>query len=140
MERERGKVVKISRGKAIIQMETCSECQTCGAKHACMSLSDNSARQIEVPVKNRFTQLEEGDHVELSFEPGSRILSAFLVFIVPILFMIAGYYVGFNVTHSEGRSILASFAGLIIAFALIKLLNKFIIKDNSFMPTIVKVL
>ena len=139
MEIEEGIVLKIHNGKAVIQMENCSECQTCGAKHACISLSNESARQIEIPVTKEMNQINEGDKIRLSFKPQSRIFSAFLVFILPILVLIASYFIGMKIFGTEGKAILSGFCGLLVTFVLIRLIDKLLVKENSFMPTIQKI-
>ena len=136
MELEKGKIVRIIDGKAIVQMETGSHCKTCAAKHACTTLSGDTVRQIEIPVVD---DIKVGDNIMLGYKPQNRILSAFLVFIIPILMLITGYFIGQHIFGTEGMAILTGFAGLIFAFILIWGLNKILLKENKFLPTILKV-
>jgi len=129
-----GKIVKFKNGKAVVQMETGSQCNHCAARHAC-SVIDGAARQIEIPVEN---SIHINDQVTLSYQAKSRIISALLVFILPIIFLIAGYFVGFEVFSSEGKAILSSIAGLIFAFVLLWGLNKILAKGQCFLPTVLK--
>ncbi len=136
MEIEKGKITRIIQGKATILMEASSECKTCGARHACVSFGGENARHIEIPISDNPQNLKEGDIVAIRFEPHTRIFSAFLVFIVPIILLIAGYYVGINVFASEGKAILTGFGGLVLAFVLIRGLNNIFMKEQRFIPTI----
>lgn len=139
METEQGKIVKIANGNATIQMEASSECQHCGAKHACGAFGGESLRHIQIPVTTEYKDVKEGDEVTLAFQPETRIFSAFLVFIVPIIMLIAGYFVGMNLFGSEGPAILSGFAGLILAFVIIWALNKMFAREEKLMPTILKI-
>ncbi|MBD3289364.1 hypothetical protein GF337_11225 [candidate division KSB1 bacterium] len=136
MEIEQGKIIQLGHGKATIQMESSSECRTCGARHACCSIGGETARRIEIPVSENREDLKEGDDVTIRFEPQTRIFSAFLVFIMPIILLITGYYIGMNVFATEGKAILTGFGGLLMAFIMIWGLNKFFAKEKRFIPTI----
>lgn len=136
MEIEQGKIIRIAYGKATIQMEASSECKTCGARHACVSFGGENARNIEIPIANNPQNLQEGENVTIQFEPQTRIFSAFLVFIVPIILLIAGYYAGMKIFATEGKAILTGFGGLFLSFVLIWGLNKIFMKEQRFIPTI----
>jgi positive regulator of sigma E activity len=135
METEIGKIVTINDENAVVQMEAGSQCQHCGAKHACSAMGD-VMRQIEIPAKN---DVHVGDHVTISYQSQSRIVSVLLVFLLPVLFLIAGYFIGFALFGTEGKGILTSLGGLVIAFILNWGLNKIFAKDSHFLPTIVKI-
>ena len=136
MEIEQGKIIRIAEGKATIQMEASSECKTCGARHACCSFGGDNARHIEIPISDNPQNLQEGENVTIRFEPQTRIFSAFLVFIVPIILLIAGYYVGMKIFATEGKAILTAFGGLLLSFVMIWGLNKIFMKEQRFIPTI----
>ncbi len=135
METEIGKVVTINNDKVVVQMEAGSQCQHCGAKHACTAMG-GVVRQIEIPAKN---DVQVGDHVTISYQSKSRIVSAIIVFILPVLFLITGYFIGFSLFGTEGKAILTALGGLIIAFILNWGLNKIFSKNSHFLPTIVKI-
>lgn len=139
MEIEAGKIIRIINGKAIVEMETSGECQTCGAKQSCCAIGGSSKRQIEIPLVNNRDKLQEGDQIMLSYQPQARLLSAFLVFMLPIIFLIVGYFIGLNVFHTEGKAILIGLVGLLISFFVIWGLNKFVIREKNFLPQILKV-
>ena len=139
MEIEEGKIIRILNGKAIVEMETNEGCHTCGAKESCCSIVGNRKRQIEIPLANNRDKLKEGDQIALSFQPRARLLSAFLVFMLPIIFLIVGYFIGLNLFHTESKAILIGFVGLVISFFIIWALNKFVVKEKTFLPQISKV-
>jgi len=138
METEQGKIIHIRNGNAIIELEAGSQCFKCQAKESCHTLTGDTTRQIEIPILNSIDNLKEGDKITLSFQPQGRILSAFLVFIMPLLFLITGYFLGIRFFGTESKAIMTSLAGLLAAFMFLWIINKTLIKDKKFIPTILK--
>lgn len=136
MELEDGTVVRLEDGKAVIQMEVGAQCDSCRLKHCCTSLSEETTRRIELPVTE---SLHVGDNVKLGYQPKYRIISAFLVFILPLLLLIAGYFLGLTLFKTEGKAILSGFVALGIGFITVWGLGKILDKNQSFIPQIVKV-
>jgi len=139
MENETGKIVRIANGKAVIELEPGEQCETCGAKGACSAFGGNTTRHIEVPVTQQLKHIKEGDRITLLFQPRTRILSAFLVFILPIIFLVTGYFFGFQYFNSEGKAILISFVALLLSFIFLWILNKLLVKKEKFIPTILRI-
>ncbi|MBN2008316.1 SoxR reducing system RseC family protein [candidate division KSB1 bacterium] len=135
MEHEYGTVVKMEDDRVVIRLETSEQCNSCGAKDCCVSLGDENARQMELPTRRKFNV---GDSITIGYEPSSRIFSAFLVFILPILFLIIGYFVGIKIFASEGKAILSAFAALAISFIFVRAIAKLLEQRESFTPVIVE--
>lgn len=134
MDIELGKIVNINNEKIVVQMEAGSQCQHCGGKPACTAMG-GVVRQIEIPVENN---LQVGDQVTINYQFQSRIVSAILVFLLPIIFLIAGYCIGFYFFETEGKAILTGIGGLMLAFIVLWALNKILTRDKHFLPTILK--
>ncbi|UCE07861.1 MAG: SoxR reducing system RseC family protein [bacterium] len=126
-------IVNINNEKVVAQMEAGSQCQHCGAKHACSAIG-GVVRQIEIPAKN---DVQVGDHVTISYQ--SQMVSALLVFLLPVLFLLAGYFIGFALFGTEGKAILTALGGLIAAFFINWFLNKILAQERHFLPTILKI-
>ena len=116
MKEEVGKITNIVNGRAYVQMESGSQCNRCGANHSCTPLNQIT-RELEIPVSNE--NIKIGDRVSINFRPQTRILSAVLVFILPVIFLITGYFIGTKFYNSEDKSILTGFTGLSISFIII---------------------
>ncbi len=136
MEHEHGTVLRKRNDTVIIKMEIGEQCETCAAKGSCISIGGENERHLELIYRK---PIRAGDRVTIGYEPSSRIISAFLVFIVPILFLIFGYSIGSILFESEGSAILMSFAGLAISFIFIKIISKSLETHQSFIPKIVDV-
>jgi len=135
MDVEKGKIVNIDSNKVVVQMEAGSQCQQCGAKHACAGMG-GLVRQIEIPANNN---VKIGEQVTISYMSQSRVISAVLVFLLPVFFLIAGYSLGVYLFGTEVGAILTTFGGLIVGFILLGIMNKILAHNKHFLPTILKV-
>jgi sigma-E factor negative regulatory protein RseC len=97
MEIEIGRVKELRGDKAVLYLHSHSKCHHCGAKMIC-GAGNGVTRELTIPNS---LSAKVGDQVKISYQESSRILSAFLIFIVPILLLIAGYIFGFNRSQSE---------------------------------------
>ena len=75
----------------------------------------------------------------ISYMSKSRIISAVLVFMLPVLFLFIGYFMGFYVFGNEVGAILTTFGGLVVGFILLGITNKILAHNKHFLPTILKV-
>lgn len=105
---EKGIVSKIvSENKVLIKPEFSHACKNCGA---CFK----SGAESRVEAFTAFaTKL--GDAVEFEVKPSNVILATFMVFIMPIFALIAGYYLG---------GILSSFLMFFFYFAVLWIIDK----------------
>ena len=139
MEQEKGKIKNITNNKIIIQMEVGAQCNSCEAKHSCCLTDNELIRNIEIPITNYNHNLKIGDAITLLFKPKYRIISAFLMFILPIFMLILGYFIGFLIFKSENMSILTALTGLFFSFGFLWIINKILKKNKDFLPIISKV-
>lgn len=135
MEEEVGKIIQVANGKIIVQIKSGGQCHLCGAAQAC-NPAQATVRQLELPYQNE--DLKIGDEVMIQFKPQIRVLSAALVFILPIFFMIAGYFIGQTIFNTEGKAVLSSFLGLMVAFLVLRIINRFSARSENFLPSIIK--
>jgi positive regulator of sigma E activity len=61
-----------------------------------------------------------------------------MVFFLPVIFLIAGYFLGVKLFAAEGMAIISAFAGLVLAFVILWGLNRLFARDKNFLPTIEK--
>ncbi len=113
---EKGTIMKINNGIMAIEITKMEECGKCPGNKICSSLNSQS-NILEVRQKN--FSLKSGDIVNIEFKPKLRIISAIIVFFVPLIVLIACYYLGFAFFKTENLSMLVSFSGFIIYFIII---------------------
>jgi positive regulator of sigma E activity len=133
MEHEYGTVIKNEAGRIVIQIEETDQCQTCGSKRRCVSMGSGNVRQLEL---SSMSPMKPGDSVTIEYEPKSRIIAAFLIFIVPLLFLVTGYAIGANHYHSEGIAILSALMALLVSFFIVGAVSRLLERRKSFTPVI----
>ena len=134
MEVETGKVVVIRGDKAVVQMVEGDLCSQCASAASCCAKGINT-RQITI---QNSIHAKEGDRVQISCHPKTRILSGFIIFILPVFMGFLGYFVGHSYFGSEGGGILGTFLGFVFAFIIIWAVNKILEKKN-YTPTMLKI-
>jgi sigma-E factor negative regulatory protein RseC len=135
METETGWVKELKDGNAVLQLKSKSKCSHCGAKMIC-GAGNGVTRELIIPNS---LLAKVGDQVEISYQESSRILSAFLVFIAPIILLITGYIFGFNRSQSETIGAVWALIGLVVGFLILWLMNKILGKRRAFVPQMVRI-
>lgn len=90
MEIEQGIVEKASKRKAMVRIQKSSACATCSSKDSCDVSSD---KKIVIEVANDL-QAKTGDRVELSMPESSLLKLSLLVYLLPVVALIAGACLG----------------------------------------------
>ncbi|OGC09276.1 hypothetical protein A2V82_15445 [candidate division KSB1 bacterium RBG_16_48_16] len=127
--RETGIVVSAAGELVKVQMSGGERCKGCNACHAVGS------NLMEVEAHNGLGA-KVGDVVEIYVEPARLVGHSFILFIFPILMMIAGYFImgymtGGSSTSGEGYGILGAFAFLFLSLLMIKLYDLFLGRDRQ---------
>lgn len=126
-EKDYGKVVDISGDIVRVEVERKIQCRGCKLESLCFHQGKEKTI-FEVP---NTLDARKGDTVEIAIEPQMRILSAFLVYILPIVFMILTYLVCSSLIGlSENWSILASICAVPLTFLILKQLDKLFSKKR----------
>ncbi len=118
-----GKVIEINGDKIKLKMfkeSSCAHCSRCGD-------ANKLARELELTYKG---DVEIGDIVTFELEDSKMLKIGFLVYIVPILMMIAGFTVSSSLGNSEKTSVFVSFGFLIISFICLHIYDKYFVKEK----------
>lgn len=129
-----GTVVELDGERAKVRVAVSGECGSCAAKSHCHGAS----RTSRILVAMNAAHAAVGDTVTFEAHGGRVVLSAALIWIVPILSMIVGYLVG----ERFGSGIIpiaAAFGFLALTFVLLKLFDRMITGGSSFYPEITAV-
>ncbi len=113
-----GTVVAVSGGKVEVELVRGGGCQHCSARGMCFAKNTPAVFHLTTDL-----DLKIGDRVQLDIAPGSRVLSAVLIFAVPLIFLFLGYIVA-NRYLVELPSIGVAFAATALSFILIRALDK----------------
>ena len=130
-----GTVISVDGAKAKVTVTTTSECMGCSSKSHCHSGLTGSR---EITVINE-CGAKVSDNIIFETTAGKFIVSAALIWILPLISMIIGYIVGER--FADGFwPIGAAFVFLVLAFAFLKVLDKAISGGRTFYPVIMRVI
>jgi sigma-E factor negative regulatory protein RseC len=127
--RETGIVISADGELVKVQMSRGERCEGC---NACHTIGSNL---MEVEAQNELGA-KVGDVVEIYVEPAQLLSHSFILFIFPILMMIAGYFVVSYIgkgrgASGEGYGILGAFSFLLLSLLVVKLYDLFLGKDRQ---------
>ncbi|MGI6152381.1 MAG: SoxR reducing system RseC family protein [Christensenellaceae bacterium] len=120
--KEAGEIINVDNGMAYMNFRRTSACASCGA---CGMLKGQD--EITVQVENTL-QAKEGDRVEVEFTAKNALQSSMIGYIFPLVMLIVGVLVGYNVPQSlfDVQDAFAAVLGIIFtaaSFVVLKLLN-----------------
>lgn len=112
-------VLEVREEEALVCPADGSECDTCEAKHACLSLSGGKNRSSEFWINNSIGAAP-GDLVELELKSSASLTIIVSTFLVPVFLLFAGYLTMINGNDSQ-RALGAGaglFAGIVAALVI----------------------
>ena len=145
MATEEGVVTKIGGldpPTAWVKTMRSSACKSCSARRSCNAEGDG--KEMEVEAINS-AGAGVGDRIVLSIRTSSLLKATFLIYIFPILVMLAGAFGGHQLALGYGSkdpsalSALLAFLFLGIAVLFVKFLGKAMSLKKDYTPTIVRI-
>jgi len=139
---EQGIVTKTDSRAAWVKTIKTGACEGCSARGSCHSLGNSAEMEVEA-INEAGAQV--GDRIVLLFETGSLLKATFLLYVFPILLLIAGAALGQEIApyidfNPSGLSALTGFSFFIAAVLIVKVrANKMALK-KEYRPKIVKIL
>ncbi len=125
MIEEEARVVAVDGDRVVIAVEKTSSCNSCSANNSCGTSS--LARYFnfkppELSIENTL-QARAGDRVLVSMQDTLLMSGSFLLYIVPLLCLFAGAFLGKSLTveaDGEWLQIVSGFAGLLLGLYLVR--------------------
>ena len=133
--RGQGMVVSLSGNKAVVRTTLSSGCTGCASRSSCLS-TERADR--EIAVLNDYGA-SVGSRIVFEADPGKVVLSSVLLWVLPILAMIAGYLSG-ELLGGGIIPIAAAFLFLALSFALLRSIDRAVSGGRTFYPRIIAVL
>jgi sigma-E factor negative regulatory protein RseC len=140
-----GVVTKVdsSTSTAWVKCSKSAACESCKAKDFCDTVG-GSDDDVEVEAINA-VGAKINDRVFISFETSSLLKVSFLVYMVPVLFLILGVVIGDKIApiFNYDRSIFSVLVGLLFllaAFFFVKATGKELSKKDTYKPKIIRIL
>ena len=126
-------MIDVSGSRATVCFEPAESCKTCEASKLCHAAGKRQTVMVE---NNAGAQIDDEVYVEQS--PGIGLLSAFLLFGLPVVLALVGLIIGarWGQTGSLLIGVFGFAAGLVIA----KLVDNRFIRKSLFLPRIVEII
>lgn len=142
MATEQGVVLRTDSEAAWVKTVRSSACEGCTARGSCHTTG--GGQDMEVKAINS-AGAGVGDRIVLSFETASLLKATFLIYVFPIILMIAGALLGQVLApHIElspsALSVLLGFAFFFTALFIIKARANKMAQKNAYQPKITKIL
>lgn len=118
-----GKVIGINGNKIKLKMfkeSSCAHCSGCGD-------ANKLARELELTYNG---DVQMGDIVTFELEDSKMLKIGFLVYVLPILMMILGYFISNKMGNTEKASVFTSFGFLIVSFVCLHIYDKYFVKEK----------
>lgn len=142
MATEEGVVIKLEDSNAWVKTTRSSACKACASRQACHTREQGKEMEVEVanPVGAKI-----GDRIVLHFDTSSLLKAAFLMYVFPVLCMLAGAALGHwfslrNQLNPSLGSAAGGFLSLVLSFMLVKLRGDRLARKDNYKPRIVRIL
>ncbi len=127
-------------GTAWVRTTRSSACASCSSKDACQG---GGGKEMEVEAINS-ADAQVGDRIVLNIQTASLLKATFLLYVFPILALIAGAVLGQAVgvmrgADPSGLSALFGFLFFGVAFIVIRITGRRLSTNASYQPEIIKI-
>jgi sigma-E factor negative regulatory protein RseC len=142
MATEEGVIIKVNNTTAVVKTRQMTACESCAEKDHCHT-SGGGKKSMAVEAVNT-AGAGVGDTVVVSFSTSQLFKLSFLLYVFPVIVMIAGALLGervaenFNANPSAMSAVLG-FSFFFAAMAVVKLMDKTARKTGKYRPEIVKI-
>jgi sigma-E factor negative regulatory protein RseC len=124
-----GRVVELKKNHPMVCFDRLEACESCG-----QCLDKNKQTLVRV-----LGEAQIGDIVEVEL-PDKKVLAlSVIMYILPLLGLIIGLYLGNRFLAEEGLAFLTGLAGLAVCFIGVKLFDNWLQNQRNWQPHIVKV-
>jgi sigma-E factor negative regulatory protein RseC len=139
---EQGVILRTDSQTAWVKTVRSSACEGCSAKGSCHTMG--GGQDMEVKALN-IAGARVGDRIVLSYETPSLLKATFLIYVFPIILLIAGALLGQMLSpylnlNSSALSILLGFAFFFIALIFVKVRANKMAQKNAYQPKVIKIL
>ncbi len=133
---ETGTVLEVTTTTAKIRLEPTASCDSCGHKGSC---AGSAGKSFVVDAENACSA-QPGDCVQVEMTPAPAWMAIVFVFVVPIVLMLAGFAVGYQLTAQDWGAAVGAALGLVAGFISMWAANRTLLTHPEYNPTIIRVL
>lgn len=141
MHKECGLVTEVSSEKVKVESAPDAGCASCAARGSCMTGSEQRVKVIW--IKNTLGAVK-GDMVFYAVEEKGVVTGALLLYLMPVLFLLAGGIIApqmslFDGMDPELASAIGGVTFLVISFFLIRIISGFFNRKDLFAPRLLEI-
>jgi sigma-E factor negative regulatory protein RseC len=142
MATEEGIIIKVESGTAWVTTTKTSACEGCAAKSSCTVLGGGKEMEVEA-INDAGAQV--GQKVVLHFQTSPLLKAAFLLYVIPILFLLLGAFIGdqaaphFSIDPST-FSVIIGFIFFGISIKLVKSKGNKLARKDAYRPKVIRIL
>ena len=142
MATEEGVVIRIDADTVWVKTKKSKACESCSSRGACSVMGGGD--DMEVQAINAVGG-KVGDRVVLSFETAPLLKATFLIYVFPILLLLAGAWIGlklapaFNLDPSTASAI-GGLSFLALAFVYVKSKGTRMSRQDQYRPKVIRIL
>ena len=143
MMTEKGVVIAYQEGIATVKCQSQSACGSCSAKTACgtTALSELTGEPGEhIFMVTTITPLKAGQQVEIGLSERSLLLSALLLYVVPLLTILVTTLISSQLFDNELFSVILIFFVTALSFIAVRSYAKKLNKKSAYQPILLRVL
>jgi sigma-E factor negative regulatory protein RseC len=142
MIEESGKVVAVDTDCLWVEAVQKSTCGSCSSRNGCgqrlLAQLTGKSNQIRVPLDQKNTHsFQIGESVQIGIPEYVLINGALAIYVVPLLALIFGAWLGDAFYSTEVASIICALVGFIVAGLAIRLYGVFFRNDPRFSPVLI---
>ncbi|MBL0717636.1 MAG: SoxR reducing system RseC family protein [Desulfosarcina sp.] len=143
MATEEGIITKIDATTAWAKTTRSSSCASCSSRDSC-NVMEEGGKEMIVEARNP-AGAKVGDRVVLSFETSSLLKALFLLYVFPIICMIAGAVAGHKLAaiYNYNDSVISAISGFLfffLAIIVIRLTSDKLAEKDAYKPKIIRIL
>ena len=132
---DQGQILSLKDEMAEVTIQPHGGCESCGMKSACTPEGSTLKLWASNPKGAK-----TGDVVIVELKPEIKLFGSALVFIFPLAGLFLGLILGKMIGGSDGYGVVGAFAGLILFFAAVRLIDKILSRKFKLTPVITKIL
>lgn len=130
---EIGEVIKTEKGNATVSFERKTACDKCG-----MCAFNKDDMKVKLVLKND-VNAKVGDVVEVSMGDRFVLISAVIVYLIPLVLVGLGILVGTLCNLEDYIQIILAVVGLVLGFVISAFVDKKLKKKKKYSPTITNI-
>lgn len=140
---EQGVVIELKGNQAKVQMKENPACGSCPGHSACHAIGSMFGKRVMVMEALNQEEAQVGQQVVVSFKSEQLPKASLIMFIIPVIGLLAGAILGYHLNVGGNRDLSAVIFSILVVTATFMGIRRYCKKyerDPSYRPTIIQVI